>query len=184
MTAVTPLSFSQRNSRRSSARRMPLVGQPAEQRLDRVEHDALGADRVDRVAQADEQPFEIVLAGLLDLAALDRARWSTTSRLLRDQPRRDRSPARRRSSPARRRVSSKLMKTPGSPNSRAPRDQELDAEQRLAAARRRRRPASAGPRGRPPPVISSSPRMPVGHLARASAAKRRVCLVIRAAQQV
>ena len=47
------------------------VGQAAEERLDGVEHDALGADRVDGVAQADEQAFEVVLAGLLDLAALD-----------------------------------------------------------------------------------------------------------------
>ena len=71
MTAVTPLSLSQRNRRRSSARRMRVVRQAAEQRLDRVEHDALGADRVDRVAEADEQPLEVVVAGLLDLAALD-----------------------------------------------------------------------------------------------------------------
>ena len=37
----------------------------------RVQHDALGADRVDGVAEPDEQAFEVVLAGLLDLAALD-----------------------------------------------------------------------------------------------------------------
>ncbi len=71
MTAVTPLSLSQRNSRRSSARRIAWFRQAAEERLDGVEHHALGADRVDGVAQADEQPFEVVLAGLLDLAALD-----------------------------------------------------------------------------------------------------------------
>ena len=71
MTAVTPLSLSQRNSRRSSARRIASFGQAAEERLDGVEHDALGADRVDRVAEADEQALEVVLAGLLDLAALD-----------------------------------------------------------------------------------------------------------------
>ena len=47
------------------------VGQAAEERLERVEHDALGADGVDGVAEADEQPFEVVLAGLLDLAPLD-----------------------------------------------------------------------------------------------------------------
>ena len=47
------------------------VGQAAEERLEGVEHDALGADRVDGVAQADEEAFEVVLAGLLDLAALD-----------------------------------------------------------------------------------------------------------------
>ena len=48
-----------------------VVGQAAEERLDGVEHDALGPERVDGVAQADEEAFEVVLAGLLDLAALD-----------------------------------------------------------------------------------------------------------------
>jgi hypothetical protein len=48
-----------------------VVGQAGEQRLDGVEHHALRADAVDRVAQADEQAFEVVLAGLLDLVALD-----------------------------------------------------------------------------------------------------------------
>jgi hypothetical protein len=47
------------------------VGQSSEQRLDGVEHDALGADRVDRVAEADEKAAEVVLARLLDLGALD-----------------------------------------------------------------------------------------------------------------
>ena len=48
-----------------------LIAEAAEQRLDRVEHDALGADRIDGVTQADEQAFEVVLARLLDLAAFD-----------------------------------------------------------------------------------------------------------------
>src|SRR5262249_20270392 len=48
-----------------------LVRQAREERLDRVEHDALGADRIDREPEPDEEPFEIVVAGLLDLAALD-----------------------------------------------------------------------------------------------------------------
>ena len=47
------------------------VRQAAEQRLDRVQHDPLRPDGVDRVTQADEQSFEVVLAGLLDLAPLD-----------------------------------------------------------------------------------------------------------------
>src|SRR4029453_10557378 len=42
-----------------------------EQALDRVEHHAPGAERVDRVAEPDEQPSEGVLARLVDLAALD-----------------------------------------------------------------------------------------------------------------
>ena len=48
-----------------------LVGEAAEQGLDGVEHDPLGLDAVDRVAEPHEQPLEVVVAGLLDLAALD-----------------------------------------------------------------------------------------------------------------
>ena len=48
-----------------------VVGEAGEERLDGVEHDPLGADRVDGMAEADEQALEVVLAGLLDLAALD-----------------------------------------------------------------------------------------------------------------
>ncbi len=55
MMAVTPLSFSQRNRRRSSARRMKRIGQPGEQRLDGIQHDAFGADGIDGVPEADEQ---------------------------------------------------------------------------------------------------------------------------------
>jgi hypothetical protein len=48
-----------------------LVGQAGEERFERVQHHAFGADRVDRVIQPDEESFQVVLAGLLDLAALD-----------------------------------------------------------------------------------------------------------------
>ena len=48
-----------------------FVGQAGEERLEGVEHDALGADAVNGVAQADEQALQVVFAGLLDLAALD-----------------------------------------------------------------------------------------------------------------
>jgi len=48
----------------------PRVGQGAEQRLDGVEDHPFGADAVDRVLQAHEESFEIVLAGLLNLASL------------------------------------------------------------------------------------------------------------------
>ena len=47
------------------------VGQAAEECLDGVQHDALGLDRVDGVAQADEQSFEVVVAGFFDLVAFD-----------------------------------------------------------------------------------------------------------------
>ena len=71
MTAVTPLSLSQRNRRRSSARRIAWFEKPAEQRLDRVQNHALGSDGVDGVAQPDEEPAQIELAVLVDLAAID-----------------------------------------------------------------------------------------------------------------
>ena len=47
------------------------VVQPAKEGLDRVQHNALGADRINGVAQPDEEAFEVILAGLLDLAPLD-----------------------------------------------------------------------------------------------------------------
>ena len=47
------------------------IVEAAEQRLDRVEDDALRADAVDRVAQADKQAFKVVVAAFLDLGALD-----------------------------------------------------------------------------------------------------------------
>ena len=48
-----------------------MIGQPGEERLDGVEHHAFGTDGIDGEAEADEQPLQIILAGLLDLAALN-----------------------------------------------------------------------------------------------------------------
>ena len=48
-----------------------LVGEPGKQGLHRVQHHPFGADRIDGKAQADEQPLQVVVAGFLDLAALD-----------------------------------------------------------------------------------------------------------------
>ena len=48
-----------------------LVRKARKQRLDGVEHHALGADGVDGVAQADEQAFEVVFAGFFNLGAVD-----------------------------------------------------------------------------------------------------------------
>ena len=48
-----------------------MIWQPGEERLDRVEDDALRAGGLDGVPQPDEQTFEIILARLFDLAALD-----------------------------------------------------------------------------------------------------------------
>ena len=48
-----------------------MFGERPEQRLDRVDHDSLRADRVDRGAEAKEEALEIPLAGILDLRARD-----------------------------------------------------------------------------------------------------------------
>ena len=71
MTAVTPFVLRKRNRRFNSARRIIVVGKAGKERLDGVEHHPLGADGVDGVTQADEKPFQVVFAGLLDLASLD-----------------------------------------------------------------------------------------------------------------
>jgi hypothetical protein len=47
------------------------VGEAREEGFEGVEHDALRPDRVDRQAEPDEQPLEVVLAGLLDLVPLN-----------------------------------------------------------------------------------------------------------------
>ena len=162
MTAVTPLSLSQRTG--AAARRAGCAWfvQPAEQRLDRVEHDPLGADRIDRVAEPDEQPFEIVFAGLLDLAAVDldvvdrrllarATSWSRSNPSERDVLR-----------PGPRRVSSNAHEHAGLAEVRGAARPGTHA--RAASCRSPAPPqTSVGrPRGKPPPVISSSPRMPVG----------------------
>src|SRR5436189_3705556 len=48
-----------------------MIGQAGKQRLQRIEHDALCLDGIDGVAEPDEEAFEVVFTGLLDLASLD-----------------------------------------------------------------------------------------------------------------
>ena len=48
-----------------------MIRQPGEERLDGVEHHAFRPDRINGVPEPEEEPLEIVFAGLLDLAALD-----------------------------------------------------------------------------------------------------------------
>ena len=48
-----------------------FIGQAGEQRFERVQHHAFGADGFDRVIEANEQAFQVILAGLLDFTALD-----------------------------------------------------------------------------------------------------------------
>ena len=71
MMAVTPFCLSQREEPAQLGAHDGFVGQAGEERFEAVEHDALGADAVNGVAEADEQALQVELAGLLDLAALD-----------------------------------------------------------------------------------------------------------------
>ena len=145
MIAVTPFSLSQRNSRRSSARRIASLGRPANSASTRVQHHALGADLVDHRVEADEQPFQVVLAGLLDLAALDvdviDRHLLPAIRPLTSKP----SDATFLASSSA--VSSKDMKTPGSLNSVMPRTMNSIASSvlpRSGAAADQRGPPRAG----------------------------------------
>jgi hypothetical protein len=151
---VTPRSFSQRKSGRSSARRMPWLGRPANSASIVSRHDPLGADRVDRVAEADEQALEVVLAGLLDLAALDV-----------DEVERDLLLPHQlvEVEAERAHVGGELggallegHEDPGSPSSVAPRTMNSAAS--IVLPQPAPPQTSVGrPRGTPPPVISSSP---------------------------
>ena len=48
-----------------------FVGQAGKQRFERVQHHALGADGINRVIEADEQSFQVILAGLMNFTAFD-----------------------------------------------------------------------------------------------------------------
>ena len=48
-----------------------VIGQAGEKSVDRVEHDALRLDGINRMTQPDEEPFEIIFARLLEFAAID-----------------------------------------------------------------------------------------------------------------
>ena len=48
-----------------------MIGQAGEKRLEGIEDYALGANGIDGVPKSDEQSFEIVFAGLFDLATFD-----------------------------------------------------------------------------------------------------------------
>ena len=69
--AVTPLRLQPAKQPGQLGAHHEPVGQSGEEQLDGVQDDALGADRVDRVTQPDEQPLEIVFAGLRQLGALE-----------------------------------------------------------------------------------------------------------------
>ncbi len=48
-----------------------LVAQAGEQRFQRVQHHAPGADGINRVIEPDKQPFQVILAALVDFTRLD-----------------------------------------------------------------------------------------------------------------
>ena len=135
--------------------------QTAEECLDSIQYDAFGADGVDRMAQTDKQSFKVIVAGFFNFVALDtnevQDQFFSRDQIIQIETERATFCA---SSSA---VSSKAMKTPGSPNCVAPRTRNSIAKSVLP------QPAlpqiSVGrPRGSPPPVISSSPWMPTGAL--------------------
>ena len=67
ITAVTPSLLEPAEETAQLGPQNGGVGERAEEVLDRVDDDPLGADRVDRGAEAEEEPVEVPVAGLLDL---------------------------------------------------------------------------------------------------------------------
>ena len=160
ITAVTPRSLSQPNRRRSSARSDGRVGERAEQRLDRVDHDALRADRVDRRAEPQEQPVEVPVAGLLDLVAVD-VDVVDHEQAVGLEAGRGRTPATRRWRSRSSRDSSNATNTPGSSNSVIPRTRNSIASSVLPQP------------GRAADERRTSARQPAaGHLVEAADARR------------
>ena len=92
---------------------------PPKSDLDGVQHDPLGPDRVDGVAEADEEALQVVLAGLLDLAPLDAHVVDASSFFCSTRSSRSK-PSERTFLVSSSAVSSKAMKTPGSSYSMAP----------------------------------------------------------------
>ena len=163
MTAVTPRSLRKRTGRANSDRRIDVFANAPNSVLDRVDHHSLRSNRVDRRTETKKQAVEIPVARLLHVAVHQRHvvehQRPSASSWARSNP--SDATFDRRSSM----VSSNATNTPGSSNSGIPRTRNSIAISVL--------PHPAGPqtsvgrpRGRPPPVTSSSPLMPVGVLSR------------------
>ena len=67
--AVTPFFLSQRKRRRSSALKMPSLGREEEEDLQGIEDHAFCFHGIDGMTQADEEAFQVVFPGFLDLGA-------------------------------------------------------------------------------------------------------------------
>lgn len=111
--------------------------------------------------EPDEEPLQIILTRLLDLAALDMDVLEREFFCAASFPRS--KPSERTLAVSSSAVSSNIMNTPGSPNCVAPRTRNSMARRVLPAPALPQ--TSVGrPAGNPPPVISSRPWMPVGDL--------------------
>jgi len=131
-----------------------LVLESGEQVLDCVENHALRADTINGGTETDEESLQIVIAGLVDLAAFHANVIEGQLFFIRQFIQVETSERTFCVSSAA--VSSNAMKTPGSPYWVAPRTRNSMARRVLPA------PALphtrvGRPRGSPPPVISSSP---------------------------
>jgi hypothetical protein len=138
-----------------------LVGERREQNLHRVQYDPF-APTESMACQADKEALQIVLAGLLDHAALDIGEIHG-QQLLFLQVRQVETQGDQ--------VLGQLLRgflkgheDAGLTVIDSPPHHKLHAQQGLAAAGTAAHQGGA-PQGRPPPVISSRPWMPVGHLA-------------------
>jgi hypothetical protein len=135
------------------------IGQAEEQRLDGVDHHALCADRIDGVAQAHEEPLEVVGPGFLDIVGTDMD-------MIDGQPARSHQRVdvvAKRGAVCRQILGlpSKLRNTPGSSKTVAPLTRKFNAK-RVLPDPGPPQTSEGRPVGRPPMVIASKPTTPVG----------------------
>jgi hypothetical protein len=158
--AVTFRSLSQRNSRRSSARRIPSLARPAK-RASIVSSTTRFAPMLSIAAPSRTKRPSRSYSPVSSISLRSTRTWSIASFPVRTN-RETWKPKEATLAASSSAVSSKDMNTPGSWNLVMPRMRNSMARSVL--------PAPAGPqtsvgrpRGSPPSVISSSPWMPVGH---------------------
>ncbi len=156
---VTPRSFEPARQPAELGPHDRVVAERAEQHLDGIEHDPPGAHPADGVVEDGKQRPEVELAGPDDLGGLYRERehHELTVPLQLVEVEAERAHVAGDLG----RDSSKLTSTPGSPYSRIPVTRKVIPSSVLPAPAL---PATSvtRPSGSPPPVIWSSPGMPVG----------------------
>ena len=167
ITAVTPLSFSQRNRRRSSERSSASLVKPPNS--DSMVSSTMRFAPTESIAKprrtkSPSRSYSPVSA----ISARSTRTWSIASFLSSTRASRSK-PSERTFCASSSPVSSKLMKAPGSPNCVAPRTRNSIASSVLPQPGPPH--TSVGrPFGSPPPVISSRPSIPVGAFGSARAA--------------